>query len=72
MEARDRRIVQAWEKAEKEEQEINEEMIDDLMKAQAEACCQAQGRHWIPGLPGVLHGYPSCSHLWGSGQGHVM
>jgi hypothetical protein len=36
MEARDRRIVQAWEKAEKEEQEINEEMIDDLMKAQAE------------------------------------
>ena len=34
MEARDRRMMQAWERAEREEQQINEEMIDELIEAQ--------------------------------------
>lgn len=34
IEARDKRMMRAWERAEKEEQEINEEMMEDLIKAQ--------------------------------------
>lgn len=34
IEARDRRFMQAWDRAEKEEQEINQEMMDDLIAAQ--------------------------------------
>ena len=34
VEARDQRIVRAWKKAEQEEQEINEDLMEDLVEAQ--------------------------------------